>query len=112
MAIQLPSFEVFQTATFEKQFSKLDQSVQAQIKKAIIEKLSDRPNDLSIPLSGQTFAGMRRMRVGKFRVIFIICGECRNKNIQTRIGCKDCNTHSNSTIMLLSCDKRSVVYDR
>jgi mRNA interferase RelE/StbE len=52
----------------EKQFKKLDNTVQTRIKKAVLERLVINPNLALLPLTGDK-VGLYKFRVGDYRLL-------------------------------------------
>ena len=52
----------------EKQFKKLDDTIQSRIKKAVLERLVINPKLALIPLKGDK-AGLYKFRVGNYRLL-------------------------------------------
>lgn len=54
---------------------------------------------------------MRRIRVGKYRVFFRHCQECRNESIDKIQRCADCSEHMDNDIILFYVGHRGNCYD-
>lgn len=87
--------------------SRLPQKIKAEINNVVLNVLKYAPEKSEF-LSG-LLKGLRSYHVGRgYRIIFAICGECRERG-HTRINhCEGCNTYSDNTVMLFICGPHEV----
>lgn len=95
------------TNVFDKRYSAF-RSEKERIDKGI-KNLSEHPGHNTKFLKGE-FRGKRVCRIGKIRIIFAICEECRKEGHITLNGCVDCNEMQDKTIKLFDIDNRGNVY--
>lgn len=84
------------------------------LKKRVESKIKDMLNDPyhnSKELVGQ-FKGKRTIYVGKagYRIVYVICEECRIKSYQRFNQCIDCNKKEKEAIIFWDIQPRNVAY--
>jgi len=106
----MADYSIYEAGEFKKLFGKLDGSVQTQINKALA-KLSENPFHNSKTLN-HPFLGKRSFRAGKYRIIFVICEECRMRKWQEYNQCAKCLDRTDNSVVLFTVGLRKNVYDR
>ena len=99
----------YETAEFRKSYGRLDGSVRAHIDRSLPRLLDDpfhNTKTLNFP-----FTGKRSFRIGKCRIIFAVCGECRSHHWQEHNQCSECLSRPDRSIVLFTLGLRKNVYD-
>ena len=106
-------YAVYIKRHFQRSLEKLTERDKT-LKKVIesrVKALSDFPLHDSKLLHGR-FLGKRRTYVGKkYRIIYSICEECREKNYKRFNQCPDCEEKPDKSIILWDVNKREVIYE-
>jgi len=105
----MDSYVIFKTENFEKRLGKIDNVNQERILKDIQNKLVVNPVHNTKFLQGSMFKGKRSFRVGDYRVIFTICGECKKLGHNRHNGCEGKN-HPDNQIILWDVEHRKEDY--
>lgn len=109
---------------FNKALKKADGS-QAPLLRKEIRDVMKAPRQGSVGLEGKNYRGLRRSRRGKFRLMFAICGACRDLALQDSgttapekrdeivgfLGCSNCVGTDDETVVFFTADLRKRVYD-
>jgi|GEM_PF-1693245 len=98
------------TDTFVKSFRKLDGNVQRMLDKSMLDSLSRTPFETK-RLVSPVLKGKRSLRKGDYRIIFAICGECRELGEIQANNCTNCRIHGTDDIVVFNCAHRKHAYD-
>ena len=76
-----------------------------------INEICENPYNVSERLVGP-LKDKRKTRVGKYRIIFIVCEECRKEQFETftKKPCKFCAYVEDKTVVFFNARKRSASY--
>jgi len=109
--LQVQSYVLKATSKFQDLINRFDNSTHREIDSSIM-KLANDPYSNTKPLKGRYY-GRRSLRIGKIRVIFAICEECRKLGALLRKDskCVDCDEESDKTVKLFYVGFRETVYD-
>ena len=97
-------YELRYSPYFKKKIKKMDKKARKRIENAILD-LRENPYHNTEFLKGQ-WKGKRKLRVGDYRVVFIICEECQRLNHKTYNRCKDCGSIPPNTIIIVDLIRR------
>ena len=100
-------YELRATEVFEDKYNSL-RNEKDRINKLIVE-LEKNPYHNTKRLTG-ILVGKRSRRIGKIRIIFMICEECRKLNHQEKNGGDDCSNCKDKTVRLYDVGKREDIY--
>ncbi len=98
----------------KKDFSKLSKNHRKLIDDYIKNKLINDPYKNSKKLKG-ALKGIRSHKMEKlhnFRLIFVICEECRKIGYDKKLRCPDCGEIDDKTVKLILYDYRDKIYDK
>jgi len=90
---------------------KVDSTLAIRIEKTIVEKLSEQPLRTTGRIKNKRFKPMRYLKIGKRRLYFIACEECRSENLTKIWQCPECSTMPIKALMILDIDKRENAYN-
>lgn len=84
-----------------------------EITRLSLEQLESSPYVNSLRLEGSK-KGMRRIHVGntKWRILFSICEECRERNEEKLNKCFNCNEMDVKTVIVRDFDLRKRIYKK
>jgi mRNA-degrading endonuclease RelE of RelBE toxin-antitoxin system len=102
-------YELFSTMTFDGQLDGLQERDRERIRRKVLD-LARYPYRNTLLLR-PPHEGKRRFRVGDYRVLFTICGECRQSGFQLAVKCEGCPGRADKTVTLREVAHRSRVYD-
>jgi mRNA-degrading endonuclease RelE of RelBE toxin-antitoxin system len=103
-------YNLHRTKAFVKSFCKLDSNVQKMLDRTIRDVLLVAPFETKM-LGSPELKGKRSLRRGNFRVLFVICRECRKLDAVRLNNCIDCRNRGENDIMLFVCGHRKHVYE-
>ena len=101
---------------FTKQFEKIINSTKkkdierVRTAKAGVDKILHHPELNDGPLRGD-LAGKRKLRLGNFRIVFAMCGECRQTEHIQANDCEFCDETNDRTIVFFDVDLRRKAYE-
>ena len=105
----MAKYAVYETSEFLKNYGKLDGSVRAHVDRSLV-RLAENPFHNSKTLS-HPFLGKRSFRIGKHRLIFAVCEECRGRGWPDHNQCAGCRGRPDRSIILFTIGPRKNVYD-
>ena len=107
-------YSIFQKEDFKENLEwireKVDPTLASRIEKTIISKLKVEPYRTTGRIRTESKKPLRYIKIGKRRLFFIICEECRHENYSGRWNCPNCNTTSSNSIILFDIEKRESAY--
>lgn len=106
-------YNYFYIDSFKKNLNKLTKR-NSKLNKQVTDKIEDLsldPYHNTIVLKDPKFLGKRRIWIGKYRMGFKICEECRQNGHDEAENCKECNIRDDHSLVFFFLDKRSHAYE-
>ena len=93
-------------------FYKLEQKHKKLVNKYIEDEIINDPYKHSKRLKEGNLRGIRSRRIGNYRLIFIVCEECRQIGYNAELKCPDCEEFDDKIVKLILYDYRDKIYDK
>jgi mRNA-degrading endonuclease RelE of RelBE toxin-antitoxin system len=111
--MSLPAYKAAFTKHFERSLkseTKRDNLLKERIEQAIQEMMIEPYKDSE--LLHDEYSGKRRTYVGKHRILYAVCEECRKLGHEKHNRCQDCSSLAGNTIVYFDVNLRKVAYER
>lgn len=91
---------------------KVDKKIAARIKRDVKDKLETNPTMVTKRIQMDSQKPKRVLRVGDWRVFFLLCEECKKEGYESRWGCPGCGTEIPvNSVVLKEIERRKNSYD-